>query len=1201
MIPVFVLCFEQKATCAVPVKDSVLECDFEGQGSSAGSVGCCSLLESDNDLQFLSDLGPKFKTLAEICSPPSPKPSQTSKIEGVVKTTVDIVKPIVKAKSEHIVETSHTNIHTEKVMPSTNMSKLSVSTVSTAPPSMTLPHSKVTNISHSASLPHAVQSVVLQQPVFYTTSPVPQPMHYVVQPQLQNTVLLAEGAHRAKFSGLYIVSGSQTPSGLVISGPQGSPSGIVTQGTESTKSPKQPSSLTSPVSPTLALPSSPGLFQGSVPVDGWNIIGPNPNGNYIVIKKKNSPVEAEVVDPGSSQGNLPRGAILMKEAVPPQGVLGLAAEGSVYGVTEKGGVVALNTNLGQKRHGQPGQIGLGSAFVLESGVGQLRMGIGHMVAGISPAAICTVGCRKVSVNQFHGIPSSEQTTDTCGIPITCRSDSPKENKTINAIIATETIKISQPLKEEVVMKTLFKDNAPVQCPVIKKREIEEEPSDDGFTFTSKQGTALDYPNRVVQGVSDNEGMQASEKSSIINLLEIIVETLPGPDVLHKSSEQSDTVVEKPGGRIDGILTDQMNNIPDAPTNKFEDVISLTTEFSDPWENAEEQQENHVLSVGFSDKDKAMGTQMSSTEAFLPGSDVICLISTNKKTDETLEFFQGKVDIVTSDYHSTVDHQIHDNTEESLGRQKAATLNADKEGKGPEGRNSEVGSELQSKEITENQSVIKHKEDVSTTEKVVSDLETNQATVSDCLQTEEKLVEVIVTSDGHGEIKVEQYQPSNSEVGFKTVDDELSTTSSNEIDTVNELEERSIPDQEAIPKQQVNNSECHNLDKGHAQTDTADAEEKASLLTVSTILTNKKEGDLEDRYLTSEVIATQVQVQDSNELTMSTLEHTAPEESSCGHKGEDINNQQNIRSGRGADLDQVNADIYIISEAVFWRKEETQQSFSTTEDQYEDSERQDVLSTSSQMQYRFDNITDEEKDEDVLEDIASSVEQNISHSNYQDKESTKDDEPHMSSQVDMLMSDDKNVSEQASPVQKNFTITDEQDEEVMRENPSERCLLLLENQLITVTIKYTGEKEEYVAEEVTASIQPHHGLRSGEDAENVISQVADQFISEDNICAAAKEVEEGVFPVQAQQTTCLSDKDENEDCEKDVPHLVSQVEKKLMSGESDGQKEKDNETSPLRIPDVQDEERIKQDPSGTSSYIEEEGIKFHHVLEEDSYT
>ncbi|TNN61086.1 Desmocollin-3 [Liparis tanakae] len=41
---------------------------FEGVGSAAGSVGCCSDFGDDDDnLDFLSTLGPKFKTLGEVC------------------------------------------------------------------------------------------------------------------------------------------------------------------------------------------------------------------------------------------------------------------------------------------------------------------------------------------------------------------------------------------------------------------------------------------------------------------------------------------------------------------------------------------------------------------------------------------------------------------------------------------------------------------------------------------------------------------------------------------------------------------------------------------------------------------------------------------------------------------------------------------------------------------------------------------------------------------------------------------------------------------------------------------------------------------------------------------------------------------------------------------------------------------------------
>ncbi|KAI3374326.1 hypothetical protein L3Q82_006166 [Scortum barcoo] len=41
---------------------------FEGVGSAAGSVGCCSDYSDNDNLEFLNTLGPKFKTLAETCT-----------------------------------------------------------------------------------------------------------------------------------------------------------------------------------------------------------------------------------------------------------------------------------------------------------------------------------------------------------------------------------------------------------------------------------------------------------------------------------------------------------------------------------------------------------------------------------------------------------------------------------------------------------------------------------------------------------------------------------------------------------------------------------------------------------------------------------------------------------------------------------------------------------------------------------------------------------------------------------------------------------------------------------------------------------------------------------------------------------------------------------------------------------------------------
>ncbi|XP_048832662.1 desmocollin 2 like [Brienomyrus brachyistius] len=41
---------------------------YEGQGSLAGSVGCCSEMGDDQGLGFLDSLGPKFKMLADVCT-----------------------------------------------------------------------------------------------------------------------------------------------------------------------------------------------------------------------------------------------------------------------------------------------------------------------------------------------------------------------------------------------------------------------------------------------------------------------------------------------------------------------------------------------------------------------------------------------------------------------------------------------------------------------------------------------------------------------------------------------------------------------------------------------------------------------------------------------------------------------------------------------------------------------------------------------------------------------------------------------------------------------------------------------------------------------------------------------------------------------------------------------------------------------------
>ncbi len=194
----------QKASCVAEkqaARDCLLEYHYEGQGSSAGSLGCCSLLESDNDLQFLSELGSKFKTLAEICSPPRPSAPMTPQTIVIPEVDKDghIAGPTLETKPPSIQNKSPE--HNQNVSISQSSSSVTgfngaasssmhrQSSHSTRSMAQFPPVSPVT----TAMLSSPGQMLLLQQqPVYYTTTPVLQPMHYIVQPQLQSTVLLAE-------------------------------------------------------------------------------------------------------------------------------------------------------------------------------------------------------------------------------------------------------------------------------------------------------------------------------------------------------------------------------------------------------------------------------------------------------------------------------------------------------------------------------------------------------------------------------------------------------------------------------------------------------------------------------------------------------------------------------------------------------------------------------------------------------------------------------------------------------------------------------------------------------------------------------------------------------------------------------------------------------------------------------------------------
>ncbi|KAL0164240.1 hypothetical protein M9458_039993, partial [Cirrhinus mrigala] len=158
-----------------PQTDGLLSYEYEGQGSPAGSVGRCSILESDNDLEFLNNLGSKFLTLAEICHPPKPSLSPP-KTEQVVKS----------------VETS-------------SVSSSTVQVTKTMPPPQQSSVTKVEMVNKSATLPtaKASQTVFVQQ----------QPLYYLVEQQIPNTVFV-----ESPTQGLYVINGNPGTEGLILQG-----------------------------------------------------------------------------------------------------------------------------------------------------------------------------------------------------------------------------------------------------------------------------------------------------------------------------------------------------------------------------------------------------------------------------------------------------------------------------------------------------------------------------------------------------------------------------------------------------------------------------------------------------------------------------------------------------------------------------------------------------------------------------------------------------------------------------------------------------------------------------------------------------------------------------------------------------------------------------------------------------------------------
>ncbi|KAG5841884.1 hypothetical protein ANANG_G00171760 [Anguilla anguilla] len=225
--------YSQKAGCAESLGgllgDGLQIYEYEGQESPAGSVGCCSLLGADDSLDFLNDLGPKFRTLAEICrgsametasstaaaargvhsGGAASSSSETTHTEITAETTLGASKAS-PARAASSSKTTHTEITAETTL---GVSKASPAPARATPPAHAV-ESVVTETSYAASAPRVQVTenvlassgayLVQPTPVLYTTAPVLQTRYVLEQPGLGATLLVTDRPGSAQ--GVYLLN-----------------------------------------------------------------------------------------------------------------------------------------------------------------------------------------------------------------------------------------------------------------------------------------------------------------------------------------------------------------------------------------------------------------------------------------------------------------------------------------------------------------------------------------------------------------------------------------------------------------------------------------------------------------------------------------------------------------------------------------------------------------------------------------------------------------------------------------------------------------------------------------------------------------------------------------------------------------------------------------------------------------------------------
>ncbi|XP_066435740.1 desmoglein-3-like [Eleutherodactylus coqui] len=159
-----------------PANDCLLIYDNEGMGSPVGSVGCCSFIADDLDDTFLDTLGPKFKTLAEICIGSEIEPLSST---GEPRLFPNI--PIIETEASVLLDESTVNVAANRSMPVSSTTYVTESSMSSA------------NLQPVRSMPETyIPGNVLVTETYTTSGGTLRPVVRNVDPGLPTNILVTE-------------------------------------------------------------------------------------------------------------------------------------------------------------------------------------------------------------------------------------------------------------------------------------------------------------------------------------------------------------------------------------------------------------------------------------------------------------------------------------------------------------------------------------------------------------------------------------------------------------------------------------------------------------------------------------------------------------------------------------------------------------------------------------------------------------------------------------------------------------------------------------------------------------------------------------------------------------------------------------------------------------------------------------------------